>query len=222
MNKNYKNCEQGHFYPSTFSSCPHCQNQSSTVASGNVGSVTSDDSDKTALMGNGGRIQPASDPSFGSVGSSSQGATVQVGMPFSANEDQGRTIVVSSGPRSGQKESDVKPTPSRKLVGWLVSYTISELGVDFRLYEGQNNIGRDTKSTVRITEDSAISSQHATILNRGGQFYLRDEMSTNPSFVNGEEVMPGNTVKLNDGDSIMLGKTVLMLRVSILNNPNQP
>jgi pSer/pThr/pTyr-binding forkhead associated (FHA) protein len=41
-------------------------------------------------------------------------------------------------------------------------------------------------------------------------------MSTNPSFVNGEEVMPGNTVKLKDGDSIMVGKTVLLLRYAML------
>jgi len=142
---------------------------------------------------------------------------VKVGTPFGGGSgDDGRTVVVSSAKKSGEPGDVPKSTPSRKLVGWLVSYTINELGIDFRLYEGQNNIGRDGKNTIRITEDSSISSHHATILCRGGQFYLRDEMSTNPSFVNGEEVMPGNTIKLKDGDSIMVGKTVLLIRFSAL------
>jgi hypothetical protein len=210
MSKNYKNCEQGHFYASTLSSCPHCQNQNDTVASGpNMGN----DSDKTALMG-------GDKKSFGNIGDQtgpSHMETVKVGTPFAASGgDSGRTMVVPSTKSSEGKVEEAKATPSRKLVGWLVSYTISELGVDFRLYEGQNNIGRDGKNTVRITEDTSISSHHATILYRGGQFYLRDEMSTNPSFVNEEEVMPGNTIKLADGDEIRVGKTLLVLRVSVI------
>ncbi len=213
MNKNYKNCDQGHFYPSTFSSCPHCQNQSSSTPSAGQGA---DDSDKTALMGNAtknaaGLSSDATSPGFME--------TVKVGTPMaSSSGDSGRTMVVPSSKGSEAKSEDQRPSPSRKLVGWLVSYTISELGVDFRLYEGQNNIGRDAKNTVRITEDASISSHHATILFRGGQFYLRDEMSTNPSFVNEEEVMPGNTVKLADGDAIRVGKTLLMLRFSFVTN----
>lgn len=212
MNKNYKNCDQGHFYPSTFSSCPHCQNQSSSAHSAGP---ESGDSDKTALMGNAtknaaGLSSDATSPGFME--------TVKVGTPMaSSSADSGRTMVVSSAKTSDAKGEEQRPSPSRKLVGWLVSYTISELGVDFRLYEGQNNIGRDAKNTVRITEDASISSHHATILFRGGQFYLRDEMSTNPSFVNEEEVMPGNTVKLADGDAIRVGKTLLLLRFSVLN-----
>jgi hypothetical protein len=214
MNKNYKNCDQGHFYPSTFASCPHCQNQSNSTPSAGQGAG---DSDKTALMGNAtknaaGLSSDATSPGFME--------TVKVGTPMMATSsgDSGRTMVVSSSKGSEANAENQGPSPSRKLVGWLVSYTISELGVDFRLYEGQNNIGRDAKNTVRITEDSSISSHHATILFRGGQFYFRDEMSTNPSFVNEEEVMPGNTVKLGDGDAIRVGKTLLMLRISFFNN----
>ena len=212
MNKNYKNCDQGHFYPSTFSSCPHCQNQPSTTDSTGI---ESGDNDKTALMGNAGKSLQG----MGTEGASpSFMETVKVGTPNPSIGDNGRTMVVPSTKGSDTKGEEQRPTPSRKLVGWLVSYTISELGVDFRLYEGQNNIGRDVKNTVRITEDGSISSHHATILFRGGQFYLRDEMSTNPSFVNEEEVMPGNTVKLADGDAIRVGKTLLMLRFSFVTN----
>ncbi len=217
MNKNYKNCDKGHFYPATFSSCPHCQNQpEEPYSSGAAARSFPDETEKTALMGNGG-VNPTQSSSNLGGASSVNRDTVKVGTPFGgASADDGRTVVVSSGRKTGDRGETTKATPSRKLVGWLVSYTINELGIDFRLYEGQNNIGRDGKNTVRITEDSSISSHHATILYRGGQFYLRDEMSTNPSFVNGEEVMPGNTVKLKDGDSIMVGKTVLLLRFSVI------
>lgn len=217
MNKNYKNCDNGHFYAATFSSCPHCSNEPEpTRESGDKSNFSSGDTDKTAMVSN-----SSLDSSSPNTGPSSLGAslrpTVKVGTPFdSGANNHDRTIVFSSGKNTNEKEDTLKPSPSRKLVGWLVSYTINELGIDFRLYEGQNNIGRDAKNTVRISEDPAVSSHHATILFRAGHFYIRDEMSTNPSFVNGEEVMPGNTVKLKDGDSIMVGKTVLLLRFSVL------
>jgi hypothetical protein len=216
MNKNYKHCDKGHFYAASFSNCPHCQNQSDTGHSAGYGSNSdSGDTDKTALMGNAQTHASSSPPPNAGQASGGFADTVKVGSHGSGNDD-GRTVVVSSGKKIDDKGEVPKSSPARKLVGWLVSYTINDLGIDFRLYEGQNNIGRDTKNIVRITEDPAISSHHATILFRGGQFYLRDEMSTNPSFVNGEEVMPGNTVKLKDGDSIMVGKTVLLLRYAML------
>lgn len=218
MNKNYKNCEQGHFYPSTFSNCPHCQNQPDNTQSS--GSMGGGDADKTALVGSRGAA-----PSVGNAEHTSPSylETVKVGTAHPSQvADSGRTMVVSSKKAGESKEEPLQPSPSRKLVGWLVSYTLSDLGVDFRLYEGQNNVGRDAKNTVRITEDGSISSHHATILYRGGQFYLRDEMSTNPSFVNSQEVLPGMTAKLADGDSIQVGKTTLLLRFSVLPNSSMP
>lgn len=214
MNKNYKNCDRGHFYSATFSSCPHCLKDSPESDGRPVPII--DETEKTIMMGNEGVNPVPSSSNFGGDSSVTRD-TVKVGTPFGGGSgDEGRTVVVSSARKTGEPGDVPKSTPSRKLVGWLVSYTINELGVDFRLYEGQNSIGRDGKNTVRVTEDSSISSHHATILYRGGQFYLRDEMSTNPSFVNGEEVMPGNTIKLKDGDSIMVGKTVLLIRFSAL------
>ncbi len=214
MNKNYKNCEKGHFYPANLGSCPHCdaQNDSGFIQpEGNGRGI--DDTDKTAIMGNKGDSTP------GTMVADNQretplGETIPLGSPVSGYSGSADRTVVFSGTGKKDDEKGSQPTSARKLVGWLVSYTITEFGVDFRLYEGQNNIGRDSSCTIRITEDSSISSKHATILFRNDQFYLRDEMSTNPSFVNGEEVMPGNTVRLNDGDSITIGKTELLVRAS--------
>lgn len=217
MNKNYKNCEKGHFYPANLESCPHCnaQNDSGFIQS-DRNDMGIDDTDKTTLMGDKGGSTP------GTLVDVNQrqtplGETTPIDSPIFGNSGSADRTVVFSGTGKKDHEKGSRPTSTRKLVGWLVSYTITEFGVDFRLYEGQNNIGRDSSCTIRITEDSSISSNHATILFRNDQFYLRDEMSTNPSFVNGEEVMPGNTVRLNDGDSITIGKTELLLRASQMN-----
>jgi len=182
--------------------------------------MSGEDADKTALVGSKGATPSGGSPEHTGP---SYLETVKVGKPQpSPGTDSGRTMVVPSKKAGQSQEEPTRPSPSRKLVGWLVSYSLSDLGVDFRLYEGQNNIGRDAKNTVRITEDGSISSHHATILYRGGQFYLRDEMSTNPSFVNEQEVLPGMTAKLADGDNIRVGKTSLLLRFSVLPTSSTP
>jgi hypothetical protein len=197
----YKNCSSGHFYPASLDKCPFCKSEVNEVKQNNI---VTDNSDKTLIVGN--QNQTGEDKTV----IENQGKTEVY--PVGNYEPQGdKTIVVSSG--ESKKET---VSYSRKLVGWLVSFTINENGVDFRLYEGQNVIGRDVKSDIRVVEDPSLSSKHATILYRSAGMYLRDEMSTNPSYVNGEEVMPGNTVKLNDGDSIQVGNTIFTLRFAVI------
>jgi hypothetical protein len=131
--------------------------------------------------------------------------------PTGSGGSSDRTIVVgadrpTSGPVVGPAAAQ------RKLTGWLVSFTLSPFGVDFRLFEGQNVIGRDSKCTVRLSEDSSVSSEHAILLCRNGKYYLQDKMSTNPSFLNGEELPPGHTSEIRDGDELTIGKTKLWIR----------
>jgi hypothetical protein len=128
-----------------------------------------------------------------------------------------RTIVVGEPRVPGEPTAPV--TAQRKLVGWLACYTWNKFGADFRLFEGQNTIGREATSHIRISEDSSISSKHGMILFRGEKFYFRDEMSTNSSSVNGVEVPPGNTVELRDGDELTLGKSVLYIRFANVKLP---
>lgn len=103
-------------------------------------------------------------------------------------------------------------TVKRKLVGWLVSFTLDESGRDFRLFEGKNKLGRNLSNDIRISQDGKISGDHATILFRGDAFYVKDEMATNPSFHNDEEIKPGQTVEVKDGDSLKLGSHSYILR----------
>ena len=54
-----------------------------------------------------------------------------------------------------------------------------------------------------------VSRRHATVMvDDGGRAVIRDEGSTNGTFVNGERVHPGNEVRLVDGDQIRLAADV--------------
>ena len=99
---------------------------------------------------------------------------------------------------------------SRKLVGWLISYTWNKEGQDYQLREGKTTIGADNNSDVCLT-DSEVSANHATILYRGGKFRIKDEFTTNGTIINGKEI-EGQAV-LNDGDIINVGKTDLKIRI---------
>ena len=54
-----------------------------------------------------------------------------------------------------------------------------------------------------------VSRQHATVtVTDAGEATIRDEHSTNGTFVNGDRVLPGTEVRLSDGDSVRLAADV--------------
>lgn len=61
-------------------------------------------------------------------------------------------------------ESVIMERSTRKITGWLVSFTIDPMGVDFRIYEGNNSVGRDHDNSIVIAGDMAVSGKHFTIL----------------------------------------------------------
>lgn len=95
---------------------------------------------------------------------------------------------------------------SRKLVGWLVSYSLDPNGKDFRLFEGKNLIGSSSENDI-VIPDPTVSKKHFTILQRHGKFLIKDEFSTNGTFVNGEMLSEG---ELRYGDIITIGNTSLI------------
>lgn len=124
---------------------------------------------------------------------------------FSSNTD--KTMIVGAG-NEGNSTSSAK----RKLVGWLVSFTLDEAGTDFRLFEGKNKLGRNLSNDIRIFQDPKISGEHATLLIRGTDLFVKDEMASNPSFHNGSEIMPGQTVAVKDGDTLRFGDNEFIFR----------
>jgi hypothetical protein len=75
----------------------------------------------------------------------------------------------------------------------------------FEIY-GTTSIGRSRRHADLLfhinDEDSAISRLHCTILDEDDHFMIRDEDSTNGTFVNGEKLTPLEPMTLYDGDTI--------------------
>lgn len=204
----FKQCSIGHFYKDSLDACPYCPkssiNQQTEVTNSGLsdktqisGMPTEVGANRTEVsMGNGDATQATQ--IFGGGGIKND----QMKRDFSKTHIQGLDI---------DEENNsivVKETrQARKIVGWIISYSLDAMGLDFRIYEGNNTIGRDPANNITITNDSAISSKHLTILYRLGKFYMQDEMAVNGTYINGELIEIGKPYELNDGDVIGLGGT---------------
>ena len=189
---NFKLCPNGHYYNEQLSDCPYCPKLQNTQ----IPNVVNDD--KTVIHHTGGgdnsdKTQIFTPPATGNEGSLDKTRIV--------NAPEHQPII-----QLGQARN------SRKLVGWLVSYSIDDNGVDFKLFEGRNSIGADGGNDIVLTNDASISSKHLTILFRLGTFKYKDELSTNGTFINDVIADEGN---LADGDMIKLGNTVFRFRSAV-------
>jgi hypothetical protein len=120
-----------------------------------------------------------------------------------SQKDFGKTQIFT-----GEVAKD-KPASTRKIVGWIVSFTMNPNGADFRLFEGRNILGSDPGCDIVVPNDSQVSSKHLTILYRMGELKFKDELSTNGTFINEEFKEEG---VLKDNDSIRIGSTIFKLR----------
>jgi hypothetical protein len=68
-------------------------------------------------------------------------------------------------------------------------------------------IGRDTKCTITIPDDTFVSSLHARIFDHEGQPVIEDLGSTNGSYLNGSKV--AGIKLLHPGDRVQIGYTVM-------------
>jgi hypothetical protein len=206
--KGYKQCEKGHFYKEELSECPYCPKP--------AGGVGNDD--KTKVQGD-----------FGGVEKTSLGDKTQVfsgsGTPSSnpvsvnppAKRDLNKTFIqdVEEVKEGGEVKEVVHQRSTRKIVGWLISYSLDPMGIDYRLYEGNNTIGRNAGNDVTVAGDPSISGHHATILFKKGKFYLKDEMAANGTFINDEEIEVGQPVEVEDGDTLKFGKSVFRFKTPL-------
>ena len=203
----FKQCPIGHFYKDNLDTCPYCPKSNSTP---NTEVTSSGISDKTQISGmptssglkteitNDGNAINQATQIFGSGGPNKD----------SGKRDFSKTHIQGMDLEEGSNNVVVKETrQARKIVGWIISYSLDAMGLDFRIYEGNNTIGRDPANNITITSDSAISSKHLTILFRLGKFYMQDEMAVNGTYINGELIEIGKPYELHDGDVIGLGGT---------------
>jgi hypothetical protein len=232
--KGFKKCSNGHFYKEAMPSCPYCPNgqqstsvngnndMNKTMVSGNEFTSTNVTHDGTIPAGGGDKTQVFGGTDLHGNSSDTHIANNEkVSQPSSAtrrNLDRtfiGGVSVSETTDESGEKVKSTaveEPRSTRRIVGWIISYSLDKMGVDWRIYEGTNTIGRDPKNTITITKDSTISSEHVIILYRQGKFKIKDRMTANGTFINGQELEVEEAYDLKDGDDLKLGNTTFKFK----------
>lgn len=116
----------------------------------------------------------------------------------------------------GVNETRIGFAPKQQTVGRLVDNN----GREYRLSIGVNTIGRRASSstaTIQIyTEDRYMSRSHAIIESRqiGEQivYIVKNGNNKNPSYLNGVLIGANDQLILNDGNSLLFGKTKLIFK----------
>lgn len=217
--ENFKKCPNGHYYLGDF--CPYCKSGSVQANGGTQktemfieGGVTSDfvgvsSGDIPTVNTN----TSGDKPTIPDDGDGQNGHT-RVGI----NKTKNVATHTCFGDIDGKNDADSDGTFSagmrttRQLVGWLVSYSLDAMGVDYKLYEGRNIIGRDNECNLTVP-DPMISSRHAVLLYRAGKYSITDSQSSHGTFVNDTDIEL-EPHYLNDGDIIRMGRTVFKFRTA--------
>lgn len=72
------------------------------------------------------------------------------------------------------------------------------------------SIGRESDNDIVV--DNKLASRHHAIIQKIKEVYfLKDENSTNGTFLNGQKIPEGKYVRLNSGDKITIGNMSLVL-----------
>lgn len=218
MANEFKKCPNGHYYQGDH--CPYCKTNGNNDKSGD-----------TLLYGPGNGQSPAgskysqspTEAMPGQFNRPTQTTVVGENDVFIPNPRQARP---SSHTVFGDEYEPISYSPdnatrveqggsyreTRKMVGWLVSYTLDAMGVDFKLYEGRNIIGRDPDCSISVN-DNMVSGRHAVILFRAGKYSITDSQSSHGTFVNDRDI-DLEPCYLQDGDTIRMGKTLFKFRTS--------
>jgi len=210
----FRKCNNGHFYKEDLNDCPYCPSGQSSVKS-SAGS----DLDKTMIPGSGNFSDNMKTEVFGSTSSGGEQTKV-FGSGNNASgvspKDLGRTFIggvtdAAEVDNNGNK-IETSPRAARRIVGWIISYSLDPMGVDYRIYEGSNTIGRNPGNTITVTKDVTISGEHVNILFKQGKFYIKDKMTANGTFLNGEELEVEKAYQMTDGSEIRLGATIFKFK----------
>ena len=212
MQGEFKQCPNGHYYQGV--SCPYCKTGNQA---GNATSLKTEvfvgGEDETRTGGDpyggsnaGGGTRTVIDGQETLVSGKQKPAAGYNRTVFGDEEEETQNPNVQTGPK---KESRY----GRKLVGWLVTYSFDELGMDYKLYEGRNIIGRDVDCNITVN-DGRMSGKHAVLLFRANKYSLTDSQSSHGTFVNDEDIELEPRY-LKDGDIIRMGTTVFKFRTSL-------
>ncbi len=208
----FKKCPNGHWYKDDLKECPFCKGGKG-VAAGTSTAVIPDNFDggETQIIPGGGSGRGTKTEIFDShnpvAGKRRKSSVNDIAKGTQFIDD------VEEENEAGQIQEKKEYRNRRRLVGWLVTYSLDPLGIDYKIYEGRNVVGRDIDSNITV-EDKTVSGKHATILFRADKYKIKDELSAHGTFVNDQDIEE-DTVELHDGDIVKLGETIFKFKTSL-------
>jgi putative methionine-R-sulfoxide reductase with GAF domain len=108
-------------------------------------------------------------------------------------------------PQTTQVTTAPPSTPKLHIVGGAMK------GRSFFLHDGTVFVGRSPSNDIQIKHDAGVSRKHLKILKVDGRYYIEDLKSTNGTFIDGEQVMPGEAFEIVEGATISIGNTDMCL-----------
>jgi 3',5'-cyclic-nucleotide phosphodiesterase len=88
----------------------------------------------------------------------------------------------------------------------------AEKALTFDLEEKAVFIGRSECSDIQV-KDSTVSRKHLKIDPEGDMFLIEDLGSTNGTYVDGHRIEPGQTMAVDETNTVIIGKTILQFGV---------
>ena len=145
------------------------------------------------------------DPSAGSFGSTFGNDAGGIGVTVPLQTASEVTVAIVPESESGKRYDPV--------VGWFVCVDGPDKGMDYRILNGNNSVGRGGAVQIRIQSDSSISKENmATVtydaLTKTFSFSAGD--GRNLIRVNSAPLRPNQWCDLKAYDRILLGRTTLM------------
>lgn len=198
-------CPNGHYYnAATHASCPECAKVGGASAEPNF--------PKTTPPGGGAPMQAAPightmPVGGGNAGGANLGHTMPVNNAGGSVGGAATPFGVPTMPGGGlSADSQLEP-----VVGWLVCIDGPLRGVDFRIHDGYNYIGRE-EGDIHIHGDSQISRQKHAVISfyaKRQSFHVGPADGRNIIELNGEPVF--SPVEMKSFDVLTVGSTKLML-----------
>ena len=204
--KGFKRCEKGHMHKDNLSVCPYCpkgatKSNDKTEIAGDSKLDKTEKFDKTEIFAE--NIPKTTEPV-------KKKTPVARKIPNDDTQYLNKTFI--QGVSENAEDTKSSPRSTRKLMGWIVSFTNDPMGTDYKILEGRNFLGTSSKLDITIGGDQSISGNHALILCRKQKFWIKDEMSSNGTFLNEEEIEPNKSPELKDGDNIKIGSTIFKFK----------
>ncbi len=119
---------------------------------------------------------------------------------------------IAAGGDSEKTRYTAAPAAAGSLVGVLIALEGELTDQLYRVYDGENGLGRGDNQRIALkVTDRSISREHAVIIHQDGAFGIRSlKGDDNPTILNGEPVPDG--AMLSDGDTLKLGSVTFRFR----------